>query len=64
VDLSDLVPLKHTQAVVHEATDRIMAAVTRLVEDLRGEKAPETRFDPRTAGVQEIGNPKRKKGSA
>ena len=42
----------------HAATDRIMAALTRLVEDLRGEKAPEKRFDPRTAGVQEIGNPR------
>jgi 1-acyl-sn-glycerol-3-phosphate acyltransferase len=64
VDLSDLVAKEHSTAVVQEATDRIMAAVTHLVEDIRGEKAPEKRLDPRTAGVQEIGNPKRKKGKA
>jgi len=65
VDLSDLVPLPHTSAVVQQATDRIMAALTHLVEDLRGETAPQKRFDPRTAGVLEIGNPKqKKKGSA
>jgi 1-acyl-sn-glycerol-3-phosphate acyltransferase len=64
VDLSDLVVKERSTAVVQEATDRIMAAVTHLVEDIRGEKAPEKRFDPRTAGVLEIGNPKRKKGKA
>lgn len=64
VDLADLVAKEPTTAVVHQATDRIMAALTRLVEDLRGAKAPDKRFDPRTAGVQEIGNPKRKKDSA
>ena len=65
VDLSDLLDKEHTNAVVLQATDRIMAALTRLVEDLRGEKAPEKRFDPRTAGVEETGNPKKKKkGSA
>ena len=63
VDLSDLLAQEHSNAVVLQATDRIMAALTRLVEDLRGEKAPEKRFDPRTAGVQETGNPKKKKGS-
>lgn len=65
VDLADLVPLEHTPAVIHEATDRIMVALTRLVEDLRGGTAPEVRFDPRTAGISEIGKPRRKKkGSA
>ena len=34
-----------------------MAALTALVEDVRGETAPAERFDPRTAGVTEIGNP-------
>ena len=46
-----------TDEVLHEATDRIMAAITALVEDLRGEKAPAVRFDPKTSGVNEIGNP-------
>ena len=40
-----------TSEVLHEATDRIMAAVTALVEELRGEKAPAVRFDPKTSGV-------------
>ena len=43
------------------ATDRIMAAVTTLVEELRGEKAPAVRFDPKTSGVTEIGNPRKRK---
>ena len=58
VDLADLVAQPRTQAVVNEATDRIMAAVTGLVEEIRGETAPAERFDPRKAGVSEIGNPK------
>ena len=54
-----------TNEVLHEATDRIMAAITSLVEDLRGETAPAVRFDPKTSGVNEIGNPnKRKRGQA
>lgn len=57
VDLSDLQGKPLTNEVLHEATDRIMAAITRLVEDLRGEQAPEERFDPRKAGVRETGNP-------
>jgi 1-acyl-sn-glycerol-3-phosphate acyltransferase len=57
VDLSDLVASEVTPEVVNEATDRIMDAITTIVEDLRGEKAPAERFDPRKAGVKEIGNP-------
>ena len=61
VDLSDLMDKPVTSEVLHEATDRIMAAVTALVEELRGEKAPAVRFDPKTSGVTEIGNPNKKK---
>jgi 1-acyl-sn-glycerol-3-phosphate acyltransferase len=61
VDLSDLLGQKPTAEVVQQATDRIMAAITELVADLRGESAPTTRFDPRQAGVGEIGNPNGKK---
>jgi 1-acyl-sn-glycerol-3-phosphate acyltransferase len=57
VDLSDLVPKERTPEVVQEATDRIMAAITRLVEEIRGERAPVERYDVRKAGVSEIGNP-------
>lgn len=60
VDLSDLVDQPHTPAVVGEATDRIMAALTSLVADLRDEAPPSERFDPRKAGVRPIGNPNEK----
>jgi len=67
VDLSDLAGQPLTQEVLHEATDRIMAAITALVADLRDEEPPPVRFDPRAAGVKQIGNPrktdsKKKKG--
>ena len=53
-----------TNEVLTQATDRIMAAITSLVEDLRGEKAPAVRFDPKTSGVNEIGNPTSRKREA
>lgn len=57
VDLGDLVAKEHTGEVIAQATDRIMAAITVLVADLRGEDAPEQRFDPRERGLRETGNP-------
>lgn len=59
IDLSDVT---NNAAGLHVATDRIMAAITALVEDIRGEKAPAERFDPVKAGLSETGNPKRKPG--
>jgi 1-acyl-sn-glycerol-3-phosphate acyltransferase len=65
VDLSDLSG-DQSAAAVTEATSRIMAAVTDLVSDVRGQRAPAQRFDPRTAGVAEFGNPhkERRRGGA
>jgi 1-acyl-sn-glycerol-3-phosphate acyltransferase len=60
VDLADLAVGDVTPEKISESTDRIMAALTSLVEDLRGEKAPAERFDPKSAGVAEIGNPNKK----
>ncbi len=60
VDLSDLVGQEPTPAVVAEMTDRIMAAIVALLEELRGERAPAERFDPRKAGVRAVGNPNAK----
>jgi len=57
VDLSDLMGRPITNDVLHEATDRIMDAITALVAELRGETPPGERFDPRAAGVKQIGNP-------
>lgn len=55
VDLDDLRGREITSAVLHEATDRIMAAITELVAEIRGQEAPEERFDPRREGLSEIG---------
>ncbi len=57
VDLDDLRARPADHAVIAEATDRIMADITGLLEEIRGEPAPAVRFDPKTAGVREIGNP-------
>jgi 1-acyl-sn-glycerol-3-phosphate acyltransferase len=57
VDLGDLMTKERTPEVVRQATDRIMAAITHLVEEIRGEQAPPERFDIRRAGGREIGNP-------
>jgi len=43
--------------LLRETTNRIMDAVTDLLADIRGEQPPAVRFDPRAAGVREIGNP-------
>lgn len=61
VDLGDLQDKPLSAEVLREATDRIMQAITSLVEDLREEPAPRERFDPRTSGVNEIGNPRKHK---
>ncbi len=57
VDLTDLYDKPLNIATLREATNRILDAITCLLEELRGEKAPLTRFDARTAGVAATGNP-------
>lgn len=56
VDLSDLAGRPDQRggraAAVQQATDRIMAAITGLVEQVRGEQAPPERFDMRRGGAQ------------
>lgn len=59
VPLEDLEADPTSTASINEATARIMSSIVSLVEDLRGETAPAQRFDPRKAGVKEIGNPNR-----
>lgn len=61
VDLSDLAGRPLTNDVLFEATERIMAAITDLVAELRQETPPAERFDPRKAGVKQIGNPDKDK---
>jgi 1-acyl-sn-glycerol-3-phosphate acyltransferase len=57
VPLEDLRALQPTPAVLRQATDRIMDAITHELEDIRAEQAPAERFDPRARGVRQIGNP-------
>ena len=60
VDLSDLLDRPVEVGTIQAATDRIMAAITALVEDVRGARAPAVRFDPRKAGLRPTGNPHKK----
>ena len=46
VPLDDLIALPRTQQVINSATERIMAAITALVEELRGEQAPAAAVRP------------------
>jgi len=59
VDLSEFAGREVNSALLHEVTEKIMAAITHLLEEIRGEKAPAVRFDPRRAGLPTTGNPRR-----
>ena len=54
VDLSDLGGAVDRRSLA-TATDRIMAAITALLEQQRGERAPAERWDPAQHGQSEIG---------
>jgi 1-acyl-sn-glycerol-3-phosphate acyltransferase len=60
VDLTDLIGKARSGTAVAQATARIMADITRIVEELRGETAPAERFDARRMGVQQTGNPNKR----
>lgn len=47
IDLDDLRAKKVDNEVLKEASTRIMDTLTAMVEELRGEKAPEVRYDVR-----------------
>jgi 1-acyl-sn-glycerol-3-phosphate acyltransferase len=57
VDLDDLRDQPVAVAVLIEATERIMDAITSLVADLRGEPAPAVRYDPRAEGERQTEAP-------
>ena len=59
--LKDLEVQEHTSEVVNEATDRIMKAIVGLVADIRNEEPPDVLFDPKKAGVNETGDPRKTK---
>ena len=55
VDLSDLRERATEPAALNEATRRLMAAITALLEQARGEKAPAERWNPADHGQKETG---------
>jgi len=55
VDLSDLKGRQNEPAAIIEATERLMAAVTALLEQVRHEKAPAQRWNPADHGQKETG---------
>jgi 1-acyl-sn-glycerol-3-phosphate acyltransferase len=57
VDLSDLAGDPITPELLRQATERVMTAIVRLLEDIRGEQAPPKRFDPKVEGVTLTGRP-------
>ena len=62
IDLSDLLDLSSGGVdadLLAEVTERIMAAITELLEEIRGERAPAVRFDPRQGGLPRTGDPRR-----
>lgn len=55
VDLSRWADAPRTGATYAEATEAVMAAITSLLEELRGESAPVERWDPAAHGQAETG---------
>ncbi|CAH0181939.1 MULTISPECIES: lysophospholipid acyltransferase family protein [unclassified Microbacterium] len=55
VDLSDLKDRQNEPAAINEATDRLMNAITALLEQVRHEKAPAKRWNPADHGQKETG---------
>ncbi|MFI9117945.1 lysophospholipid acyltransferase family protein [Streptomyces bikiniensis] len=53
VDLSRFHGLEPTPEVLREATETIMAAITALLEEVRGEKAPAEPYDHRRARLEQ-----------
>jgi 1-acyl-sn-glycerol-3-phosphate acyltransferase len=59
VDLSEYADQELTATVLYEATEKIMAAITTMLADLRGAAPPVERYDPRDVDVPRIGDPYR-----
>jgi 1-acyl-sn-glycerol-3-phosphate acyltransferase len=60
VDLARFGGVEVTAEVLTQATDQVMADLTGLLEQIRGEVAPVQRWDPRAGGKAPIGNPNRR----
>jgi hypothetical protein len=60
VDLREFADRPMDAETLRLATEKIMTAVTVLLEEIRGEQAPDVRFDPRATGVPLTGDPRRR----
>jgi len=54
VDLSEFSDAKDAKTVAR-ATEKVMTAITEILEELRGETAPTERWDPAAHGQSEVG---------
>ena len=61
VDLSRWYGKEDDQSSLEAATAAVMAAITELLEGIRGESAPAVTFDPRTSDLPRTGNFKKSK---
>jgi 1-acyl-sn-glycerol-3-phosphate acyltransferase len=57
VDLSEFASVADESDTPRRATERIMAAITTLLVEMRDGTPPARRFDPRSAGVPTTGDP-------
>lgn len=61
VDLSAFMGRAVNADLLRAVTEKIMADITDLLEDIRGEQAPAVRFDPRREALPSTGDPARPK---
>ena len=59
VDLSEFADRPMDTETLRLVTEKIMTAITVLLEEIRGESAPAVRFDPRAEGMPVTGDPRR-----
>ncbi len=59
VDLSEFAHRPMDAETLRLVTEKIMTAITALLEEIRGEPAPPVRFDPRAEGLPPTGDPRR-----
>jgi len=55
VDMSDFIGREHEKGVLNDATDRVMADISVLLGEIRGEQPPAERWDPARHGQSETG---------
>ena len=64
VDLAEFQGRPIDGPLLHEVTERIMAAITGLLEEIRGEQAPAVRFDVRSTELPRTGDPRRPRSAS